>query len=159
MELPNGEMANMSLIQPMHRGGFAEDDLFILGTVAPFLAAVFKRYWRTVRPSFLKEASATAVKPPRRLGGRALSDREREVAYLILKGHSTPSMSLHLNISVTTVKTHRKNLYAKLGIASHYQVVRHVPGIHRQFVPSARSGNWDHPPLAGWDRRRRLVDT
>lgn len=122
MELPNGEMAELSLIQPMHRGGFSEDDLFVLGNVAPFLAAVFKRYWRAARPSFLKEANAAPAKPPRRLGGRALSDREREVAYLILKGHSTPSISLHLDISVTTVKTHRKNLYAKLGIATHYEL-------------------------------------
>lgn len=122
MELPNGEMAEMSLIQPMDRGGFSEDDLFILGNVAPFLTAVFKRYWRTTRPSFLKEACATPAKPPARLGGRALSEREREVAYLILKGHSTPSISLQLNISGTTVKTHRKNLYAKLGIATHYEL-------------------------------------
>lgn len=122
MELPYGEMAEISLIQPMHRGGFSDGDLLVLGNAAPFLAAVFRRYWRSARASFLEHAEAAPAKPPRRLGGRALSDREREVAYLILKGHSTPSISLRLDISTTTVKTHRKNLYAKLGIASHYEL-------------------------------------
>lgn len=122
MELPQGEMGELSLLQPVSKGGFAEEDLRVLRSIAPFLRACFARYWRRVRPAIVKEAGPAQASAPARLGGQALSAREREVAYLILKGHSTPSISLQLNISGTTVKTHRKNLYAKLGIASHYEL-------------------------------------
>ena len=47
-----------------------------------------------------------------------LTDREREVISLILKGHSSESIGLCLTISEETVKTHRKNAYAKLAISS-----------------------------------------
>ena len=55
-------------------------------------------------------------------GGSLLSPREREVAQLLLRGHSTLSVSLHLKISATTVKTHRKNLYGKLGISTQFEL-------------------------------------
>jgi len=144
MELPHGEMGELSLLQPVSKGGFSQDDLRVLGCVAPFLRACFARYWRRVRPTVVKEAGVATSPPPGKLGGHALSVREREVAYLILKGHSTPSISLHLNISATTVKTHRKNLYAKLGIASHYELfamflksldVTAPDPLHRSFGP------------------------
>ncbi|MCC6471840.1 MAG: helix-turn-helix transcriptional regulator [Alphaproteobacteria bacterium] len=144
MELPHGEMGELSLLQPVSKGGFSQDDLRVLGSIAPFLRACFARYWRRVRPTMVKEAGTRPSRAPAKLGGQALSAREREVAYLILKGHSTPSISLHLNISGTTVKTHRKNLYAKLGIASHYELfamfvksldIGPADPLHRSFGP------------------------
>ncbi|WP_176084674.1 helix-turn-helix transcriptional regulator [Martelella sp. HB161492] len=47
-----------------------------------------------------------------------LTGREREIAALILKGHSTGSIALTTGITAGTVKIHRKNLYRKLGISS-----------------------------------------
>jgi len=44
------------------------------------------------------------------------------VAQLILRGHSGISIGAHLGISTTTVKAHRKNLYGKLGIATHFEL-------------------------------------
>jgi DNA-binding CsgD family transcriptional regulator len=38
-----------------------------------------------------------------------------------LRCNSTTSIGLRLGISTTTVKTHRKNLYSKLGIASQFE--------------------------------------
>jgi DNA-binding CsgD family transcriptional regulator len=40
------------------------------------------------------------------------------VALLVLQGASGQDIADTLAISVTTVKTHRKNLYAKLGIST-----------------------------------------
>ena len=57
-----------------------------------------------------------------RFGEASLSPREREVAQLILKGHSGTSIGAHLGISQTTVKSHRQNLYGKLGIASQFEL-------------------------------------
>jgi len=137
MELPNGEMGEISLLQPVSRGGFADDDLHALGNVAPFVTAVFARYWRRVRPTIVTVGGAP-VATPAKLGGHALTLREREVAGLILQGYSTPSISLQLDISPTTVKTHRKNLYAKLGIASHYE-------LFAMFLKSLRSASEASP--------------
>jgi DNA-binding CsgD family transcriptional regulator len=55
-----------------------------------------------------------------RLRGRAakLTERELEVATLILAGHSTKGLARALEISPDTAKAHRRNLYAKLGIGS-----------------------------------------
>lgn len=43
-----------------------------------------------------------------------ISEREKEVAKLLSKGHSTKSISIQLNISFYTVESHRKNLLFKL---------------------------------------------
>lgn len=122
MALPDGELGEISLIHPVRQGGFSQADLQALSDAQPFLEACFARYWRRVRPKHHKQPGTSAIAAPANLRRNGLSVREREVAYLILKGHSTPSISLQLGISATTVKTHRKNLYAKLGIATHYEL-------------------------------------
>jgi len=51
-------------------------------------------------------------------GRSMLTDRECEVSHLILHGHSTKSMAARLDISIETIKVHRRNLYGKLDISS-----------------------------------------
>lgn len=51
-------------------------------------------------------------------GCQVLTDRERQVAHMILRGHSVKSTAIELGISPETVRMHRKNLYLKLGINS-----------------------------------------
>lgn len=51
-------------------------------------------------------------------GSKRLTEREREIAHLILRGHSVKSTARELNISPETVRMHRKNLYTKLQIGS-----------------------------------------
>ena len=43
---------------------------------------------------------------------------------MILKGHSSLSISHALTIALPTVKTHRRNAYAKLGISTQQQLFR-----------------------------------
>ena len=50
--------------------------------------------------------------------GVKLSKRQAEVALLILRGHSSPSIGLHLGISRQTVKVFRKQLSAKCNLCS-----------------------------------------
>jgi len=47
-----------------------------------------------------------------------LSKRQAEVTLLILQGHSSPSIGLHLGISPQTVKVFRKQLYGKCSLSS-----------------------------------------
>jgi len=51
-------------------------------------------------------------------GSSLLSEREREICTLILKGHSSKSGARILNISPETERVYRKRLYGKLGVVS-----------------------------------------
>jgi DNA-binding CsgD family transcriptional regulator len=54
----------------------------------------------------------------RQLGAPRLTEREVQVALLVLCGHSTKAVAQQLGISLDTAKVHRRNLYAKLGVSN-----------------------------------------
>ena len=54
--------------------------------------------------------------PPRPMD--LLTEREREVLRLVVKGHSTKEIASQLDISTRTVETHRANLMRKLNLKS-----------------------------------------
>jgi len=123
IELPDGDLGEISLLQPVRLGGFSDRDLELLRAIEPMIGSVYRRYWFRVRPVRIGAWADTAIDEAfARFGGDALSPREREVAQLLLRGHSTLSVSSHLGICATTVKTHRKNLYGKLGIATQFEL-------------------------------------
>jgi len=131
IDLPEGRMGEVSLSRASNDGGFDDMDLQKLGRIAPLIAALYRRLWqqanRRDKPQgggakasvtgtlLLKSGKST-------LGDGCLSRRESEIAHMILQGHSSQSISLHLNISLTTVKTHRRNLYAKLNISTQQEL-------------------------------------
>lgn len=117
MELPSGECAELALSRKASHG-FADADVARLSTVIPFVAAAVRRYWRHARLMHVANTPDRGTDAVRTFGRNLLSPRERELAHLLLRGHSTASVGLRLGISTTTVKTHRKNLYSKLGIAT-----------------------------------------
>ena len=122
MELPGGECAEFALSRKACHGGFSAEDTASLSPVIPFLSASVRRYWRRARVMYLSNIPDTTAEDALRAFGRnSLSPRERELALLLLRGHSTASIGLRLGISTTTVKTHRKNLYSKLGIATQFE--------------------------------------
>lgn len=55
---------------------------------------------------------------PKALQTRVLSDREIEVLALIVEGYINKEIADKLNIGLTTVITHRKNIMEKLGMKS-----------------------------------------
>lgn len=86
-------------------------------------SALLERHWHGYAP-----AQQTDTPPPP-LGDRLrdalerehqirLSPRQAEVALFILRGHSSLSIGLHLQVSPQTVKVFRRQLYAKCGISS-----------------------------------------
>jgi len=52
-----------------------------------------------------------------------LSDREIEVLQLIAEELTNPEISARLCVSLNTVKTHTRNIYAKLGVHTRTQAV------------------------------------
>jgi DNA-binding CsgD family transcriptional regulator len=123
LRMPDGDSGEISLSRRTAAGGFTAADAAAFGAITPFITAALARYWPRVRSRHLattKDSGADAAFD--RFGDTVLSPREREVAQLLLRGHSSASISAQLEISGTTVKTHRKNLYAKLGIATQYEL-------------------------------------
>jgi DNA-binding CsgD family transcriptional regulator len=55
-------------------------------------------------------------------GEALLTDREREITQLLLRGHSVKSVAHELRIAPGTVMVHKRNLFAKLGITSQYEL-------------------------------------
>ena len=69
-----------------------------------------------VRPSPRSRGSDTLVDP--------LSDRELDVLRLLASELNGPEIARHLVVSLNTVRTHTKNIYAKLGVGSRRAAVR-----------------------------------
>jgi DNA-binding CsgD family transcriptional regulator len=57
-----------------------------------------------------------------------LSRRERDVALLVLEGHSARQIGTRLFISERTVETHMANIYDKLNVHSRRELVDHLRG-------------------------------
>ncbi|HEY8499602.1 MAG TPA: helix-turn-helix transcriptional regulator, partial [Clostridia bacterium] len=58
------------------------------------------------------------IKQSGMLEGLGLSPREKEVASLLLQGQSAKEIAVILEISISTVNFHIKNLYKKLNIGN-----------------------------------------
>ena len=55
-------------------------------------------------------------------GAETLTQREREITQLLLRGHSTKSIARELDIAPGTVMVHKRNLFGKLDISSQYEL-------------------------------------
>ncbi|HEY0613674.1 MAG TPA: helix-turn-helix transcriptional regulator, partial [Candidatus Elarobacter sp.] len=66
----------------------------------------------------VRRNTETAVQPARRRGEATLTGREREIAGLVVAGHSTRAIADTLVISERTVETHIASIYRKLGVSS-----------------------------------------
>lgn len=54
---------------------------------------------------------------------RALSPRERQIAVLVAEGLPTKTIALRLGISIWTVATHLRRMYARFGVSSRAAMV------------------------------------
>ena len=52
-----------------------------------------------------------------------LTEREQEVLVLLARGHGRRYVADHLQVSLNTVRSHSRNIYAKLGIHSHSELM------------------------------------
>jgi DNA-binding CsgD family transcriptional regulator len=98
---------------------FTAAELEELRNLAPLLSALIRHRWLLVE-SPTKAATAMAEQMTTALdcfGRETLSDRERQIAALILHGHSSKSGARELGISPETERVHRKRLYGKLSVS------------------------------------------
>lgn len=134
---------------------FSEDEVDLLRGISPVVEAAVVRHWRDLRPeqvdddaSKLKNVLAQAIGS---FGKSLLTDRECEVAQLVLRGYSLKGAAEILGISPATVKLHRRNLYAKVDVNSQAE-------LFSLFIDAVSSAtNHYEDPLAGYVSRRSAL--
>lgn len=98
---------------------FSKREIAQLRIIEPLIGALARNHWRIgSRPYNQDENEKWTVPTLDTFGSRDLTKREREVAQLILSGHSSESIARNLSISPNTVWVHRKHVYSKLRVSS-----------------------------------------
>ncbi len=130
--LPNKEMGELAIFKKKI-SGFNKIDLNTLQILEPLIYSILKNHWTTARDNTIsKNTRSNQNKRYENFGEKILSPREIEVAKLIFEGHSGNSIAANLDIAITTVKSHRKNMYKKLGIGSQQELFsRYIDSISR----------------------------
>lgn len=99
-------------------------DMTALANILPLLSHATQRFWLAQKDHYtLWETPLDPISRAFDLFGKdQLTQREQEIVALILQGHSSKSAARELNISDSTIKVHRKNIYARLGISTQAQL-------------------------------------
>ena len=106
--LDDNSMVEVTLAQKKDVADTGERVLSELENLIPLLISGVKKHCE-IKPVTNQAANSATL---------SLSTREKQVAELILAGHSSLSIGNHLGIALPTVKTHRKNIYQKLEIST-----------------------------------------
>ncbi|MFT9441496.1 MAG: helix-turn-helix transcriptional regulator [Acetobacter papayae] len=126
---PDGTALVFSLMRSTGMEAFSKEDFSALEAFAPIINAALIQHWinRTEKKALEKTALNTENlnKSFRDFERDRLSPREQDVVALLLRGHSSLSAAKNLGITEGTVKIHRKNIYAKLGISSQSMLFSH----------------------------------
>jgi DNA-binding CsgD family transcriptional regulator len=124
--LTTGEMSTVTVSMGCDRSSgqmFTAKSEAELRQHEPVILSLLRAHWNAGGPPAAKSQGAssltdTLMRAMKLRHGVALSQRQAEVALLILRGHSSPSIGLHLNISPQTVKVFRKQLYGRCNLSS-----------------------------------------
>ncbi len=124
-EMPGESHVVLSLMR--EEKVFSAPEFRRLTALAPIVTALMRRHWEGLAQRF---AAQTRTRPEVATAIDGLTRREREIVDFILKGHSAEATGQALSISTGTVRIHRRNIYAKLGISSQRELfARFIAGI------------------------------
>jgi len=134
VSLPHDMMLVISLMRAGTSAPFSDRDMNKLRRMEPVVHASAARHWRNLGHLQSRETEEETARPRLNLqvtsafenfGDGVLTNREREVVRMVLRGHSSNSIGRQFQITTGTVKIHRKNIYAKLGISSQSELFSH----------------------------------
>lgn len=119
----DGWVTNISLGREFDSPPFEPREIEQLRATEPIVHEALRRHWihrqqRHPESDATPNLHAHVEAALANFGRSALTKREYEVVQLLLRGHSTRSSARELGIAQETVRLHRKNVYAKLGVAS-----------------------------------------
>jgi len=115
---------SVSLFQGFGGESLRAEQLNLLRAVEPLVREFIREFGRRgLQHSAVSEGGRDDLKQRvqsafEHFGCDLLTEREREVAHMVLRGHSVKSTASQMSISPETVRMHRKNLYLKLEIGS-----------------------------------------
>ncbi|NNE22670.1 MAG: helix-turn-helix transcriptional regulator [Rhizobiales bacterium] len=126
IQLPGGVVAVISLMRADHSPQFSAREFRKLSACEPVVRALALRQWQDLHRRYSDDAVEDGQSSIQRhieyafhtFGKSVLTIREREVVEFVLKGYSSDAIGKILEIAPGTVRIHRKNIYAKLGINS-----------------------------------------
>ena len=106
---------------------FTKAELHRLELIEPVVLASMQKIWdsqlaNSGRRSGKDDVHKRLTRAFERFGESVLTSREREVSQLLLRGHSSKSIARELRIAPGTVMVHKRNMFAKLGISSQYEL-------------------------------------
>jgi DNA-binding CsgD family transcriptional regulator len=99
---------------------FTPRQIAVCQRLAPIVVALAERHWAGIVPQIgpVHDLTARLIEAIQAAHGIHLSPRQAEVALLVMRGHSTVSIALRLNVAAQTVKVFRKQLYSRCRISS-----------------------------------------
>ena len=106
---------------------FSKAELARLELIEPVVRAAMRRIGDSWPRSDARDAPDRAIHVRltecfENFGDGVLTEREQEISKLLLRGHSTKSVARVLDIAPGTVMVHKRNLFARLGISSQYEL-------------------------------------
>lgn len=118
VNLPDGSMIEVTILR-RRDVGFSRTEYQEMTRLFPVASAVIHKHWQLANRDFTAHTSRPSLDSSfDEFGADVLTEREQEVVKLVLTGHSSESISLCLGTSVATIKSHRRNIYAKFEICS-----------------------------------------
>lgn len=98
-----------------------------LESIAAIIFATMQNVWTTWKPESRgrgrdRNLHRRLTRCLANFGDSQLTRRERQITQLLLRGHSVKSVARELRIAPGTVMVHKRNLFAKLGITSQYEL-------------------------------------
>ncbi|MCZ4353483.1 helix-turn-helix transcriptional regulator [Roseovarius aestuarii] len=125
VDLPGGSHLFYSIGRLIGEPRFSRRDIDATRRVLPVFAAINRRHFaRAQIASLVQDPTPPPIVPDDidsamdAFGSDLLTERESQIAILILKGHSSKSIAQRIGVSPGTVKIHRRNFYRKLNISS-----------------------------------------
>jgi DNA-binding CsgD family transcriptional regulator len=123
-----GLTAAYSLMRTRGTSAFPNEEIQSLKVVKPIIEKAISKHWRHERPKAFRFRSSVGTEDMEGAFTDAFADiltpKQRDIARMILRGHSSLSISAKLGISEGTAKLHRANIYARLGISSQGELFR-----------------------------------
>ncbi|WP_432473012.1 LuxR C-terminal-related transcriptional regulator [Amphritea sp. HPY] len=124
IELDSKITCAISLGRRTSLGTITRAELNRLNEVYPIINSLIRQFWFSQSQEYVQyEKSAGAMKQAlSSFGSGVLTPREQQISGLILQGHSSKAIANMLDISLGTVKVHRKNIHTRLNTSNQSEI-------------------------------------
>ncbi len=154
VKLSKDSLIAITLGRASDRKLFSGKELSILEDIEPVVQSLALRHWQNQKQQTPENriANQRFMRAMNNFGKSRLSEKEREVLHLLLKGHSAKSTAQQMRISPGTVKLHRNSIYSKLNVSSQTELFSlFIDVLFHTAVDSAND------PLVDYLSRRALL--